>query len=98
MQDLAKQISTATSILTGFLSSNGIVEPSFDKDAPLDMPDMPEDIQIARRNLREAAQELYMLSTGPSEHIRWLSCNVCFPSAQTTLDLAGLTVPVSRLF
>ncbi|KIW93077.1 uncharacterized protein Z519_05682 [Cladophialophora bantiana CBS 173.52] len=75
MQDLAKHISSATSILAQYLASNGLPDLSFDKDAPLYMSDLPEDIQTARRRLREAAHELYVLSTGPSEHIRWLSCN-----------------------
>ncbi|KIW27721.1 uncharacterized protein PV07_07432 [Cladophialophora immunda] len=75
MQDLSQQISAATSILTDFLSSNGLPEPSFRADAPLDVPSMPEDVQVARRNLREAAQELYILATYPSEYLRWLACN-----------------------
>ncbi|KIX06362.1 uncharacterized protein Z518_04338 [Rhinocladiella mackenziei CBS 650.93] len=74
MKGLAQQISVSTSILTDFFSSNGLPEPSFDKDAALQIPDCPEEIQIARRNLREAAQELYALATGPSEHLRWLAC------------------------
>ncbi|RMZ77384.1 hypothetical protein DV737_g4391, partial [Chaetothyriales sp. CBS 132003] len=71
MQDLAQQISAATSILTNFLSSNGLVEPSFRADARLDVPSMPEDVEAARGNLREAAQELYILATYPSD-LRWL--------------------------
>ncbi|KIW10106.1 hypothetical protein PV08_11066 [Exophiala spinifera] len=75
MQDLSQQISAATSVLTGFLSSNGLPEPSFSANSPLDAPSMPEDVQVARRNLREAAQELYILATYPSEYLRWLACN-----------------------
>ena len=81
MQDLSQQISAATSILTDFLFSNGLPEPSFRADAPLDAPSMPEDVQVARRTLREAAQELYILATYPSEYLRWLACNVCSPSS-----------------
>jgi len=76
MEDLAQQISGATSILTKFFSSSGLPEPSFDKDAPLQFPDCPEEIQVARRHLREATQELYTLVTGPGEHLRWLVCSV----------------------
>lgn len=77
MADLAKQISDATSVLTQFLSSNGLPEPSFAPDAPLHFPPSPEDVQNARRVLQEATKELHELATGPSEHVRWLACWVC---------------------
>jgi len=76
LEHLAQQISSTTNILNKFLSSKGLPEPSFAKDAPLNFPPAPEEIQIARRNLREASKELYDLVTGPSEHLRWLACNV----------------------
>lgn len=86
LEHLAQEISTATAVLQHFLSSNGLPEPSFTKDAPLAFPSGPEEIQTARRTLREVSKELYDLVTGPSEHIRWLACNVIALSHRQSHD------------
>ncbi|OCL03487.1 S-adenosyl-L-methionine-dependent methyltransferase [Glonium stellatum] len=74
LEDLAEQISTASKAISGFLAEKDGPPLSFAQDGALEFPSGPEDIMIARRNLREATKKLYDLVTGPSEHLRWLAC------------------------
>lgn len=73
---LAKTIAHETEKLEKYIKESGSAEPSFDVDAPLDFPKLPEDVKNARENVVRATKELGDLVTGPKETIRWMSWNV----------------------
>lgn len=77
LETLSSQIAENTKIVDDYLAANG-KKLSFEVDSELAFPgDAPEEVLTARRVVREATKELYDLVTGPAEHLRWLSCNVC---------------------
>ncbi|KAK3059749.1 hypothetical protein LTS18_010133, partial [Coniosporium uncinatum] len=74
LEHLAALISSSAKTVKTFLTTNNIPQPSFHIDAPLGFPsDAPEDVQDARRNLREASKRIHDLATGPIESTTWLS-------------------------
>ncbi|KAL2269640.1 hypothetical protein VTJ83DRAFT_1824 [Remersonia thermophila] len=71
MVELAQQISKATEMVDNYFQSQGLPAPSFDVDAPLDYPQLPEDIQKARLDIICLTKELNRLAHGPRESVRW---------------------------
>lgn len=71
---LADQISSCASLISQFLQSNNLPQPSFAPDAAPSFPPTPTPITNARQALIEAAQTIIDLTTGPAEHLRWLAC------------------------
>ncbi|KAI9729392.1 MAG: hypothetical protein M1834_006916 [Cirrosporium novae-zelandiae] len=78
--DLAEQISASARTISDFLSSKGLPQPSFDKDAPAYFPSTAEvEVLEARRILRETSKKMFDLITGPAESLIWLWFAVVFP-------------------
>lgn len=73
---LAKTITQETEKLEKYIKESGSAAPSFDVDALLDFPKLPEDIKKARENVVKATKELGDLVTGPKESLRWMTWNV----------------------
>ncbi|KAL1835547.1 hypothetical protein VTJ49DRAFT_6493 [Mycothermus thermophilus] len=71
MVELAQQITEATEIVENYFKSQGLPSPSFDVDAPLDYPQLPEDVQKARLDIICLTRELNRLAHGPRESVRW---------------------------
>jgi hypothetical protein len=63
--ELAEIIASETAILNRYLGSNGLPEPSFSPDAPIDAFGSSPDIQKAKSNVIEATIELRQLLEGP---------------------------------
>jgi hypothetical protein len=81
--ELAQTITKETEKLDKFLKESGCSTPSFDVDAPMDFPRLPEEIQRARQKVVESTKELGDLVVGPTEGIRWMAWDVssnCKPS------------------
>ena len=76
LETLAETILAASKTIKTYFTENDLPQLSFSPEAPLEFPSSSEEIQIARRNLREASKRIYDLATGPGEHIRWLACHV----------------------
>ncbi|RDL40163.1 S-adenosyl-L-methionine-dependent methyltransferase [Venustampulla echinocandica] len=72
---LSNEISKNTKILTDYLSSKGLEAPSFDVDGLDEFPISPEDEEPfkARLALIAATKELYDISLGPKESLRYLA-------------------------
>ncbi|TAQ85201.1 hypothetical protein B7494_g6477 [Chlorociboria aeruginascens] len=70
---LAATISKETEKLQSYFQENGIAQPGFDVDSPLDLPKLPEDIKKAREEVMRATKELGDLITGPRESLRWMA-------------------------
>jgi len=74
LEHLAEIVSSSAKVIKTFLASNNIPQPSFLVDTSLGFPsDVPEDVQVARRELREASSRIHDLATGPIESTIWLS-------------------------
>lgn len=72
--DLGRQTKT----LTDYLRSNGLPEPSFQRDASIVVlsADAPEEIQAAREQLMDHALQIFQLVAGPSEYVDNVQINV----------------------
>lgn len=75
---LAKIISSETQKLEHYYKSQGIPTPSFEADAPGDLPKLPADVQRSRMAVIFAADELSTLVRGPRESVRWGVWGVCY--------------------
>ncbi|KAM0453879.1 hypothetical protein ACHAO4_004624 [Trichoderma viride] len=64
---LAEIIRVETEKLETYLKENGIAQPSFHVDAPLDFPHLPDEIQESRQKIVFATNELANLVRGPRE-------------------------------
>jgi hypothetical protein len=85
--ELAQTISRETNTLDKYLREHRCPSPSFDVDAPLDFPSLPDDIQKTRQMIIECTQELRDLVVGPTETIRWMSWDVSlFVATKAWLD------------
>ncbi|KAH8660841.1 O-methyltransferase [Tricladium varicosporioides] len=71
--ELAAIISRETAKIDMYLKESGSPIPSFDVNAPLDFPALPEDIKKARLEVVRATKELGDLVTGPRESVRWMA-------------------------
>jgi hypothetical protein len=74
--ELAQTITKETEKLDKYLKESGCSMPSFDVDAPMDFPSLPEEIQRARQKVVESTKELGDLVVGPKEGIRWMAWDV----------------------
>lgn len=73
---LADEVSRNAGILTEYLQSRGLPQPSFDADAPSHpIPETDDRLSEARRALIEATESLHALAVGPAETTRLF----CFP-------------------
>lgn len=68
---LAEIIRVETEKLETYLKENGIAQPSFHVDAPLDFPHLPDEIQESRQKIVFATNELANLVRGPRESVRF---------------------------
>ena len=73
---LLEEVAKAGRTLTTFLSTNSYYQPSFRPGGLGEFPELPEDAQVARTKLREAAKAVYDLATGPEEYIKQQAWNV----------------------
>lgn len=79
--ELAQTIVRETEKLDKYLKENGRSPiPSFDINATLDFPSLPEEIQKARQKVIECTRELGDLVVGPTEGIRWMAWDVSLSS------------------
>jgi 6-hydroxytryprostatin B O-methyltransferase len=72
--ELASEISKQTTVVDDYLTAHGY-ELSFSTDRGLATfpADAPAKVLTARQRVCEATKELYDLTTGPAEHLRWLA-------------------------
>jgi hypothetical protein len=63
--ELAEIVASQTAVLTHYLRSNDLPEPSFASDAPIDAFGSSPDIQKAKSSVVEATIELRQLLEGP---------------------------------
>lgn len=71
MTVLSQTIARETGKLEAYFKAEGLPLPSFDAQAPSDLPKLPEDIEKSRRELILATKELGNLAVGPRESVRW---------------------------
>jgi hypothetical protein len=85
LEELSWTITKNASIVSQYLGSNGLPQPSFNSDGPETVlpGDSPQAIQQARQKLIAASLELYQLAVGPSEFLPNLATGVHLPSPQT---------------
>lgn len=78
---LADTISHSSKIITDYLVSKNITEPSFDEDGLTALQISPVDSQAyaARATLIAATKQLHDLAVGPKESIRHLAWDVNIP-------------------
>lgn len=75
---LAKIISRETEKLDAYLKETNTPYPSFEYDAPVDFPKLPEHMQKTRQEIIRATSELRDLTVGPTESLRWMAWDVSF--------------------
>jgi hypothetical protein len=63
LTELASKISTAASIIDGYLTENNIPKPSFDVNGPPSLPHEPK-VQVAKMQLQEALMNMKDLVFG----------------------------------
>ena len=80
LEALSSMIAQNASIVSNYLGSEHLAQPSFDSDGPCAVipSDSPPNIQQARQNLIAAALEMAQLATGPSEFLPNLATGVRF--------------------
>lgn len=83
MGALAEIIRAETEKLETYLKANGIAQPSFHVDAPLDFPHLPDEIQESRQKIVFATNELANLVRGPRESVRFGAWSVSCKFAHT---------------
>lgn len=76
--ELAAIITRETAKIDTYLKESGSPVPSFNVNAPLDFPALPEDIKKARLEVVRATKELGDLVTGPRESVRWMAWDVSY--------------------
>jgi hypothetical protein len=84
LEELSWTITKNASIVSQYLGSNGLPQPSFNGDGPETVlpGDSPQAIQQARQKLIAASLELYQLAVGPSEFLPNLATGVYLTSPQ----------------
>ncbi|KAK3044202.1 hypothetical protein LTS18_001900, partial [Coniosporium uncinatum] len=65
MEDLASTIASKTKLISNYLASQNLPEPSNLASAPGNWPPLPQDLVNARSDLRTATLALHDLATGP---------------------------------
>ena len=76
--ELTEIIAVNTKKINEFFKAEGKPDLSFNVDAPGDfpVPNSNAEIQLARRTVVNATQELHDLMVGPREAVRWLAWSV----------------------
>lgn len=70
LEQLAEACLATAKAIKDHLASVGKPQPTFDQNGPSKFPDdVPPNIQYARLTLRESAQKLVDLATGPEESL-----------------------------
>jgi hypothetical protein len=77
---LLSDISKHGQAFTEYLSSNSYYQPSFRPGGLTNFQELPNEVQLSRKRLAEAAKAVYELATTPAEYIRSLSSSVSLPS------------------
>lgn len=79
LEHLSSAISENADIVSGYLKTNHLPQPSFEADGPsVIIPvNAPPNVQLARQKLLAASLELFQLATGPSEFLPNLATGVC---------------------
>ncbi|EFX00259.1 O-methyltransferase [Grosmannia clavigera kw1407] len=82
--DLSRQAKT----LADYFQSNGLPEPSFQRDAPIDVlsPEAPKEIQAVRDQLMDHALQLFQLVAGPRECLENVQTNYQYMEALRWLN------------
>lgn len=71
LQNLTQDLGKNVQILTDYLRSAGLEQPSWDRHTPATVlpPDAPKDIQIAKELLMDQALQILQLASGPTEYL-----------------------------
>ena len=78
---LAGRITEKTALVSHFLGSQAIKNPSFDEGSYAAYSGENTDLRQARYELAQAALDLYRLAQGPEDHILQLAWSVGVPSS-----------------
>lgn len=78
MVALAQTITRETEKFEAYFKANGLPLPSFDAQAPADLPRLPKEIQKSRQDIIFATKQLRDLAVGPRECVRWGTWGVRF--------------------
>ncbi|KAI9654772.1 MAG: hypothetical protein M1821_005766 [Bathelium mastoideum] len=73
LEELAHKISTSAKVVSDYLTSERLPQPSFEVDAPLQWPQLPSDVFEARSELRDATKKLHDLATGHRNLLTWFT-------------------------
>lgn len=78
LERLSLDITENASIVSGYLATNHLPQPSFEADGPsVIVPvNAPPNVQLARQKLLSASLELFQLATGPSDFLPNLATGV----------------------
>lgn len=78
LEELSWKITRNASVVSQYLASNGLPQPSFDSNGPSTVlpNDSPQGIQQARQELISTSLELLQLAIGPSEFLPNLATGV----------------------
>ena len=71
LEVLAQKISDSSKVVSEYLISKNLPQPSFDVNAPLQWPKHPPDVFEARSELRDATKKLHDLATGHRNLLAW---------------------------
>jgi hypothetical protein len=77
--ELAQTIAKETEKLDQYIKDCGLPQPSFEVDAPLNFPKLPEEIKKSREEVVRATKELGDLVAGPTDSVRWMAWDVRHP-------------------
>jgi 6-hydroxytryprostatin B O-methyltransferase len=68
---LVLDLNEQTRVLSNYLRTNGLPEPSFKRDGPIAAlpPQAPEEMRIAREKLLDDALQIFQLVSGPGEYL-----------------------------
>ncbi|KAI9681694.1 MAG: hypothetical protein M1822_007046 [Bathelium mastoideum] len=73
VEELAHKIPTSAKVVSDYLTSERLPQPSFEVDAPLQWPQLPSDVFGARSELRDATKKLHDLATGHRNLLTWFT-------------------------
>jgi hypothetical protein len=78
LERLSSAITESAGIVSGYLATNHLPQPSFEADGPsVIIPvNAPPNVQLARQKLLSASLELFQLATGPSDFLPNLATGV----------------------
>jgi hypothetical protein len=77
--ELAQTIAKETEKLDQYIKDCGLPQPSFEVDAPLNFPKLPEEVKKSREEVVRATKELGDLVAGPTDSVRWMAWDVRLP-------------------